>query len=117
MSAKCLRILLFLFGCMGARFGLGFFVKVHPKSIKNILAVFLLLLSLGFMFIYLTGIRQTGIEVFGDKIWWNNLRPLHSFLYLLASGLVFFEINTAHLVIYLDTIIGLLAFTCYHIQN
>ena len=102
---------------MGARFGLGYFVKIHPKGYTNIIAVFLLLLALGFISIYLTGIRQTGAEVFGDKIWWNNLRPLHALLYFLASALVFLKINTAHLVIYLDTIIGLLAFTWYHIQN
>ena len=37
--------------------------------------------AIGFSYIFLTGSRKTGIEVFGSKIWWNKLRPLHAILY------------------------------------
>ena len=31
-------------------------------------------------------LRKTGLEVFGDKIWWNNLRPIHGILYGLLKS-------------------------------
>ena len=34
-----------------------------------------------FIYIYLTGSMKTGAESFGEKIWWNNLRPIHSILF------------------------------------
>ena len=41
--------------------------------------------AIGFIYIYLTGIRQSCPETFGDKIWWNNLRPIHEILYCLFA--------------------------------
>ena len=29
--------------------------------------------------------RKTGKEVFGSKIWWNDLRPVHASLYILFA--------------------------------
>jgi len=44
-----------------------------------------LLFSLGQFYLYINDLRKTGIEVFGIKIWWNQLRPVHGVLYLLFS--------------------------------
>ena len=41
--------------------------------------------AIGFIYIYFTGIRQSGLETFGDKIWWNNLRPIYAILYCLFA--------------------------------
>ena len=88
MNNKMKRMGLYLVGCMGARSTLTYIVKNHPDKYKNILTAMLLIPAIGFAYIYLNGLRKTGGEVFGDKIWWNNLRPVHSILYLITAILV-----------------------------
>ena len=81
MNSIQIRFILFLFGCIGMR--LFFVIIAKNVSIKYLqyLGYLALVMPIAFMYIYLTGSRQTGVEVLGDKIWWNNLRPLHALLY------------------------------------
>jgi len=81
------------------------------KVVNNILLIFTLL---GFFFIYFTGIRKTGTETFGNKIWWNSLRPLHGFLYLLFAILFYQNKPYAWMVLLADVVIGLSAFLIFH---
>lgn len=70
------RFLLFLIGCIGIRTLLVYIAKNIDIDLLQYMGYLLLLPAIGFIYIYLTNSRQTGAEVFGDKIWWNNLRPL-----------------------------------------
>ncbi len=110
------RFLLFLIGCIGVRLSLVYVAKNYKdqKVVKNILLIFTLLVSLGFFFIYFTGIRKKGTETFGSDIWWNNLRPLHGFLYLLFAILLYQNKSYAWMVLLADVIIGLSAFLMFH---
>lgn len=114
MDNKFRRIILYLIGCIGTRSTLTYIVKIHPEQYKNILAALLLIPAIGFAYIHINGLRKTGGEVFGADIWWDDLRPIHSFLYLLTAILVFLKNNKAHYILALDTIIGLTAFSLYH---
>ena len=107
------RIALFTLLCIPARVLL---VNVTKKSTidKRILAGFLLAISAGFMYIYLSGSRTTGAETFGAKIWWNSLRPIHSLLYLLAAYLVYTKSDKSHLPLVLDVTIGFISFLYIH---
>lgn len=69
---------------------------------------------LGFLYIYFTKSRNTGAEVFGGKIWWNFMRPIHALLYLTFSVLAFQKSNFAWIPLLIDVVIGLLAFLNYH---
>lgn len=69
------------------------------------------------MYIYLTGSRQTGVEVLGDKIWWNNLRPLHALLYGLFAYNAIKGNPNSWIFLFLDVIIGLISFLTYHYIN
>ena len=61
------------------------------------------------------GWRKTGVEVGGESIWWNDLRPVHAFMYGLFALLALNGVKEhAWKVLLLDTIIGLLAFTQHH---
>lgn len=115
MDNKLKRIILYLIGCMGARTTLTYIVKNHPDKYKNILTAMLLIPAFGFAYIYLNDLRKTGGEVFGDKIWWNNLRPLHSILYFITALLVFLKQKNAFYFLAIDTLIGLVAFALYHL--
>ena len=75
----------------------------------------LLLPAIGFIYIYLTNSRQTGAEVFGDKIWWNNLRPIHALLYLLFSYNAIQGNKNAWIYLLIDVLFGLISFLIYHL--
>ncbi len=70
------RFLLFLLGCIPVRLSFMLIAKNYTNYLK-IMSYFALTISIGFFYIFSTGSRTTGTETFGDKIWWNNLRPIH----------------------------------------
>ena len=43
--------------------------------------------AIGFSYIFIFGKRKKGGETFGQKIWWNHLRPIHALLYALFAYL------------------------------
>jgi hypothetical protein len=70
------------------------------------------------MYFYISGARTTGPETFGDKIWWNDLRPVHAVLYLLFTIMVFTSMRKyAWIVLLIDVMIGLTAFIYFHYKN
>ena len=77
------RFLLFIIGCIGTRSLFVYVAKNAGPKYLPLLGYLALLPAIGFIYIYLTGSRKTGAEVFGEKIWWNDLRPLHSLIYLI----------------------------------
>ena len=108
------RMLMFLIGCIGVRSLFVVIAKYININYLKYLGYLALLPAIGFMYIYLTGSRKTGPETFGEKIWWNNLRPIHSILYFLFAYNAI--IGNTHAWIYLlaDVIIGLISFLIYH---
>tara|TARA_B110000971_G_scaffold114431_1_gene117390 strand:+ start:3676 stop:4113 length:438 start_codon:yes stop_codon:yes gene_type:complete len=109
------RMLLFLFGCMSLR--IGFVYLAHRLSKKNLkyMGYLAIMPAIGFIYIYLTGIRATGAEVFGDKIWWNNLRPIHSVLYFIFAYMAINSLENSYLPLLIDVIIGFISFLVYHL--
>ena len=79
------RFLLFLIGCIGMRILFVYVAKMAQPKILQLLGYLALLPALGFFYLFLTGSRKTGKEVFGNKIWWNSLRPIHGTLYALFA--------------------------------
>jgi len=108
------RILLFLIGCIGVRSLFVVFAKYIDIKYLPYLGYLALLHAIGFIYIYTTGSRKFGIETFGHKIWWNNLRPIHAILYLLFAYNAI--IGNKHAWIYLlaDVLFGLISFLIYH---
>ena len=109
------RLVLFLIGCIGTRSLVTYMVKVHPPKYRVVLAILLAIPALGFIYIYAFGLRKTGLEVAGGRIWWNKLRPFHACMYLLASYLVLTKNSKAYWAVLLDTLVGLVSFASYHL--
>ena len=105
------RNLLFLFGCIGTRSLLVYLAKQSSKKVLFYMGLLALLPTFGFFYLYFSGTRQTGAEVFGAKIWWNNLRPIHGTLYALFAYNAIIGNPNAYLYLLVDVILGLLAFT------
>lgn len=109
------RFILFLMGCIGSRLLLVYIAKNIKVKLLKYMGYLLLLPAIGFFYIYLTGIRETGLEVFGDKIWWNHLRPIHGLLYLLFSYNAIHGNKSAWLYLFIDVLFGLTSFLMYHL--
>ena len=108
------RYLLFLFGCIPVRLSLVYLAMTLSKKYLKIMGFIALLPAIGFLYIYLTNSRKTGGEVFGGKIWWNNLRPVHSLLYFIFAYMGINENANSYIPLLIDVTIGLLAFLNQH---
>lgn len=114
MDTKYKRFLLFLIGCIGTRSLLVYIAKNASIEILKYMGYLLLIPAFGFIYIYLTGSRKTGPEVFGDKIWWNNLRPIHGLLYLLFSYNAINGNMNSWIYLFIDVLFGLISFFMHH---
>ena len=108
------RFLLFLIGCIGIRTLFVIMAKYASEKQLFYMGALALLPAFGFIIIYFTGIRSTGAEVFGDKIWWNDLRIVHAMLYILFAIYAFQNKWFAWMPLEVDVLVGLLAFLVYH---
>ena len=89
------RFLGFLFACIPARLLIAWIAKKVPNNYLPYLGLLALLPATGFLYIYLSGIRKTGGETFGQKIWWTKNKK-------------------AYLVLFTDAMFGLVSFLIYH---
>lgn len=111
------RFLMFLIGCIGIRSLLVIIAKYINAKYLKYLGYLALLPAIGFMYIYLTGSRKTGAETFGEKIWWNNLRPIHSILYFLFAYNAITGNKQSWIYLLVDVLIGLISFLIHHYVN
>jgi hypothetical protein len=108
------RFLMFLIGCIGSRVLFAIIAKKINIAYLPILGYIALLPAIGFLYIFITGSRQTGLEVGGDKIWWNSLRPIHSLLYFMFAYYAITQNSHAWKILAVDVSFGLLAFIYHH---
>ena len=111
------RFLLFLIGCIGTRTLFVLLAKNAGTKYLPLLGYLALLPAIGFIYIYLTGSRKTGAEVFGEKIWWNDLRPIHSLLYFLFAYNAIKGNTDSWVYLLIDVVFGLLSFLIFHYIN
>jgi len=111
------RCLMFLIGCIGTRSLFVIVAKYINTEYLKYLGYLALLPAIGFMYIYLSGSRKTGLEVFGEKIWWNDLRPVHSILYFLFAYNAIAGNKESWIFLLIDVLIGLTSFIIHHYTN
>jgi hypothetical protein len=111
------RFLLFLFGCIPTRLAIMYLAKVISPQYLSILGYLALIPAFGFYYLYFSGARKTGAEVFGDKIWWNNLRPIHGILYTLFAYNAIIRNTFAWIYLLVDVLFGLISFLIFHYIN
>jgi hypothetical protein len=114
MDTLTKRYLLFLVGCIGSRVLLVYIAKICSLEFLYYMGYLLLVPAFGFLFLYTTGLRKTGPEVFGETIWWNDLRPIHGILYLFFSYNAIQGNRNAWIYLLVDVIFGLLSFLVHH---
>jgi hypothetical protein len=103
------NILLFFTICLCTRSALVFFIKSQKENNLPIFGYMGLIPVFGFLYNYFFH-NKNKKGFFGGKVWWNNLRIIHSLLYLLFS---IFSINKnkySWVPLLIDVIIGLISF-------
>lgn len=108
---------LFLLGCIPTRLAFVYLAKNISLQYLPLLGYLALLPAIGFIYIYLTGSRQVGGETFGDKIWWNNLRPVHALLYFYFAYNAIKMVRNSWVYLLFDVIFGLVSFLTFHFYN
>ena len=93
--------------CIITRVFIAYIAAIKPQN--SLLRLFSLTVGIGFMYYYFSGTRTTGPETGGKPIWWNHLRPIHSFNYLLFLILSYKNPEIAYIPLLLDVIIGVYA--------
>ena len=111
------RFLLFLIGCIGTRTLFVYLAKNASRTYLQYMGYLSILPAIGFFYLFLSGSRKTGPEVFGDKIWWNDLRPIHGSIYFLFAYNAINGNHFAWIYLLIDVIIGLISFLSFHYYN
>lgn len=111
------RFLLFLIGCIGTRTLIVLLAKNISLNKLPILGYISLIPAIGFAYIYLTKTRNTGGEVFGAKIWWDHIRPVHSILHFAFAYYAINKNKNAWKILGADVLFGLIAFLHHHYKN
>jgi hypothetical protein len=111
------RFLLFIFGCIGLRTLFVVIAKNIDIKFLPYLGYLALVMAAGFIYIFVTGSRKTGMETFGEKIWWNKLRPLHALLYGLFAYNAINKNPNSWVFLLIDVIFGLISFLIFHYIN
>ena len=109
------RFLLFIFGCILVRISFVLIAKNIDKDKLPILGTLAILPAVGFLFIFIGGYRKQA--TFGQKVWWNDLRPVHALLYFTFVYLAFHKNEYSYIPLFLDVLIGFISFVFYHYQN
>ena len=111
------RFALFLIGCIGTRLLFVYIAKHISLKYLPYMGILALLPAIGFMYIYIFNARKTGAEVFGEKIWWNDLRPLHALFYTLFATTAIMGKRIAWIWLLLDVFGGLVSFLIFHYKQ
>jgi len=111
------RFLLFLLVCIGIRVIFVYIAKTIDVQYLPYLGYLSILPAIGFFYIYITDSRKTGAEVFGDKIWWNYLRPIHGIFYGLFAFHAIQKNPQSWMILLADVVLGLVSFLSHHYSS
>ena len=114
MSILQRRFLAFLLLCIPVRIAYVFAAKNINVNYLPYLGYLGMLPALGFFHIFVFGKRKSGGETFGQTIWWNNLRPIHSVLYFIFGYLAINKNKNAYIPLLIDVMLGFFSFIVYH---
>jgi len=114
MNTFIIRFYIFLFLCIGSRITFTTISAFASGWFLQMLGMIALFPVMSWFYLIFIGKRDTGFEIFGEKIWWKNLRPLHMFLWGFFACLAITGNRKAWIVLLIDTFIGLSAFLLHH---
>jgi hypothetical protein len=109
--------LYFLVGCIGARLLLVYLAKSINIKYLPYLGYVALLPVFGILYIYFFNGRKSNKGVFGEDIWWQDLRPVHATTWFLFAIFAIMKKSFAWIFLLVDVVISLVAFLTHHYRN
>ena len=108
------KILFYFIICIIIRFLIVFvpYLNINNIYFRNIFCLLFLCIGISFLYQYITKIRKIG--AFNQKIWWDYLRPIHGFVYIYSSYLLFNKDKKVFYLLVIDILIGISGFINYH---
>jgi hypothetical protein len=101
-------IYIFLFVCIGTRIAISMLAKYIDTNYLPYMAIFTTMISLGFLRGFLLNSPKVGR--FGNKVWWQNYRIIHSINFGIFSVLAFNKNPGAWIILFADAMLGLIFF-------
>jgi len=114
LSIKKKRIILFIFGCITTRLLIVYITKTIDKDYLPYLGYIALIPAIVWVYLFVFDKRKTGPEVFNQKIWWNNIRPIHAIFYFLFAYNAINKNKNSYIYLLMDVIFGLIMFLLQH---
>lgn len=106
------RLLIYILGCVGTKSLLTYIISKLPSHLLPIVGYIALIPIFGFSYNFLSGTRTIG--AFGEKVWWNSLRPIHAILYSLFAISAINKNPHCWIILAIDIIISAIGFFIYH---
>lgn len=106
--------MLFLLGCIPIRILLAILVKNYPNKL---IALPLLIIAIGFIYLYITNSRLNAPEATNNITWWANMRIYHGLLYLMSGILILLNNKYAYIPLAVDVLFGLFLYIQRNINN
>lgn len=101
-------IYIFLFGCIGARIAISMIAKYIDPNYLPYMAFFTTTIALGFLRGFIQNSPKVGF--FGNPVWWQNYRIIHSINFAIFSFLAINKNPDAWIILFVDAILGLIFF-------
>ncbi len=95
----------YLVGCLGIRTLFAIMAKYANKKYLPFMGLISIIISISFIYQFITKERTQG--AFNNKVWWDNIRPIHAFNYGLFGLLAINKSSNAWLFLLFDVLIGL----------
>ena len=97
---------LFFGVCIPIRLLLVYLASTLNKNNLRFFGIFLLVIALGFLYLYFANKRLNAAEATGGVTWWSEYRLLHGLLYLCAAIYAIQGKNTAWIPLLIDVGLG-----------
>jgi hypothetical protein len=97
---------LFFGVCIPVRLLLVYLASILNKNNLRFFGIILLVIALGFLYLYFANKRLNAAEATGGVTWWSEYRLIHGLLYLCAAIYAFQGKNTAWIPLLIDVGLG-----------
>ena len=120
------RILAFLGGCILVRIifavvAFYFGQKNHSNWVLQSLGIIAIIIGISFFLIHynILGKEEADKQLLrwhdnDSKMWWDDFRPIHGFLYILFGILALCKVELSYIILVIDVTIGLTAWVIHH---
>lgn len=99
----------FIFFCLPARLLLALLAKKIESKYLPIMGLITIFISISFFINFIKN-KKGDKGFFGNYVWWNNYRLIHSFSYAIFSIQALLKYNNAWIILCVDALLGLIFF-------